>query len=163
MLPKITNPAVWKQAEMLMQPSFIRIVDNLRKHLDVSSWTGVYADVLIWPPGTTDEVKALVTNLLQDLEAATPERVEEIRGTLAHLPVPHPGYHLRLQRQEQHVSIDLWDLCYQVCFLNYSSENDYVVIVDTSLIDEFGEVDWQKLEEKTKGLVGQVFANLPEI
>jgi hypothetical protein len=162
MPPKITNSTVWQQAELLMQPAFIRVVDNIRKHLDVSSWKGTYHDVLIWPPGTTDETKVVVTQLLQDMENATLQQVEDIRKNLATLPMPHPGYHLRLQRQEQQVNVDLWDLCYQVCFLNYSPENTDVDI-DTSLVDEFGEVDWQHLENKTKRLVQQVFDSLPEV
>ncbi|MBD2388288.1 hypothetical protein [Cylindrospermum sp. FACHB-282] len=161
MPPKITNSDAWQQAELLMQPAFIRVIDNIRKQLDASSWKGTYQDVLIWPANTTDEIKALVNQLLQDIETATPEQAEEIRATLAGLPMPHPGYHLSLQRQQQYVSIDLWDLCYQVCFLNYSPESAEVSI-DTSLIDEFGDVDWQCLEDKTKVLVEQVFAGLPE-
>ncbi|MBE9004088.1 hypothetical protein IQ259_03355 [Fortiea sp. LEGE XX443] len=161
MPPKITNPVAWQQAELLMQPAFIRVVDNIRKQLDASAWTGTYQDVLIWPPSTTDEMKALVTGLLQEIESATPEEADEIRHTLARLPMPHPGYHLQLQRQEQKISVDLWELCYQVCFANYSPENE-AVDIDTSLIDELGEVDWQHLENKTKELVAQVFANLPE-
>ncbi|BAY45409.1 hypothetical protein SAMD00079811_30120 [Scytonema sp. HK-05] len=161
MPPKISNSVAWQQAELLMQPAFIRVVDNIRKLLDVSSWTGTYQDVLIWPTGTTDETKAIVTKLLQDLEAVTPEQALEIRETLSRLPMPHPGYHLCLQRQEQQISIDLWELCYQVCFREYIPGNE-TVNIDTSLIDENGEVDWQRLEVKTKELVEQVFANLPE-
>jgi hypothetical protein len=161
MPPKITNSTAWQQAEILMQPAFIRVVDNIRKHLDTSSWKGTYHDVLIWPPSTTDEVKARVIKLLQDMETATPEQLADIRANLDGLPMPHPGYHLRLQRQEQEVNVDLWDLCYQVCFLNYSPENASVDI-DRSLLDEFGEVDWQHLETKTKQLVKQVFDSLPE-
>jgi hypothetical protein len=161
MLPKITNSSAWQQAELLMQPAFIRVVDNIRKQLDESSWKGTYHDVLIWPANTTDETKALVNQLLQAMETATPEEVEEIRATLTRLPMPHPGYHLLLQRQEQQVSVDLWDLCYQVCFLNFNPENT-AVDIDTSLIDQLGDVDWLSLEEKTKRLVKQVFASLPE-
>jgi hypothetical protein len=161
MPPKISNSVAWQQAELLMQPAFIRVVDNIRKLLDVSSWTGTYQDVLIWPTGTTDETKAIVTKLLQDLEAVTPEQALEIRETLSRLPMPHPGYHLCLQRQEQQISIDLWELCYQVCFREYIPGNE-TVNIDTNLIDENGEVDWQRLEVKTKELVEQVFANLPE-
>ncbi|QLE58730.1 hypothetical protein [Nostoc sp. TCL26-01] len=160
MPPRIANPATWQQAELLMQPAFIRVIDNIRKQLDESPWKGTYQDVLIWPPSTTDETKALVTQLLQDMESAIPEQADEIRATLARLPMPHPGYHLCLQRQDQNVSIDLWELCYQVCFANYSPESE-VVDVDTSLIDEVGEVDWQRLEDKTKELVEQVFVSLP--
>ncbi|BAY26610.1 hypothetical protein NIES2100_64260 [Calothrix sp. NIES-2100] len=163
MPPKINNSVTWQQAEMLMQPAFIRVVDNIRKQLDVSSWTGTYHDVLIWPASITDETKAIVTNLLQEMETATPEQADDIRKTLSGLPMPHPGYHLRLQRQEQQVTIDLWDLCYQVCFLNYSPEapDAEASMIDTSLFDEMGEVDWQHLEVKTKELVEQVFASLP--
>ncbi|NDJ24259.1 hypothetical protein GS682_21935 [Nostoc sp. B(2019)] len=161
MPPRITNPVAWQQAEILMQPAFIRVVDNLRKLLDASNWTGTYHDVLIWPPNTTDELKALVTRLLQEMETATPEEAENIKETLARLPMPHPGYHLRLQRQGQEVSIDLWELCYQMCFLEYDPDNE-AVNIDTSLMDEFGEVDWQRLDAKAKELVEQAFASLPE-
>jgi hypothetical protein len=37
------------------------------------------------------------------------------------------------------------------------------VEIDTSLIDELGEVDWQQIETKTQRLVGQFFANLPTV
>jgi hypothetical protein len=161
MPPKINNPVTWQQAELLMQPTFIRVLDNIRKLLDNSTWTGTYQDVLIWSADTTDETKAIVMRLLQELETATPEEQNKIRQTLAKLPTPHPGYHLSLQRQEQQVSVDLWELCYQVCFLDYSSVNA-TVDVDTSLIDEMGDVDWQKLDFKVRELVEQVFENLPE-
>ncbi|MDZ7962198.1 MAG: hypothetical protein RMY34_30735 [Aulosira sp. DedQUE10] len=164
MPPKINNSVAWQQAEILMQPAFIRVVDNLRKQLDVSSWKGTYHDVLIWPASTTDQTKAIVTQLLQEIETATSEKADEIRQTLSHLPTPHPGYHLRLQRQEQQVNIDLWELCYQVCFLDYSPDNPNSAgaDIDTSLFDEMGEVDWQHLEAKTRELVEQVFADLPD-
>ncbi|MBD2136640.1 hypothetical protein H6F32_03325 [Anabaena sp. FACHB-1237] len=159
MLPKITNSNSWQQAELLMQPAFIRVVDNIRKHLDISSWKGSYQDVLIWPANTSDETKTLVTQLLRDMENATPEKVEEIKATLTTLPIPHPGYHLLLQRQEEKVSIDLWDLCYQVCFINYNPIQGTAEI-DTSLIDEYGEIDWHLMENKTKMLVDNIFGNL---
>ncbi|TVP67979.1 MAG: hypothetical protein EA343_00245, partial [Nodularia sp. (in: Bacteria)] len=65
------------------------------------------------------------------------------------------------QRQQHQVSIDLWEICYQVCFLNYSPVSG-AANIDPSLIDEVGEVDWQCLEDKTRDLVGEAFANLPE-
>ncbi|HCF27321.1 MAG TPA: hypothetical protein DEV81_09000 [Cyanobacteria bacterium UBA11049] len=162
MPPRISNSLAWQQAEVLMQPAFIRVVDHIRKRLDTSSWKGTYQDVLIWSADTPEETKAVVTHLLQELEAATPEQAAEIRETLAGLPVPHPGYHLCLQRQDQQVNIDLWELCYQVCFLDYNSQSDDTVDIDTSLIDETGDVDWQQLDVKVKELVGQVFATLPQ-
>ncbi|MFM7405803.1 MAG: hypothetical protein ACKO3K_03820 [Cuspidothrix sp.] len=160
MPPKITNSTSWQQAKILMQPAFIRVIDNIRKQLDISNWKGSYQDVLTWPANTTDDIKALVTQLIQDMETATPTQIEEIKKTLAKLPMPSPGYHLLLQLQQQQISVDLWDLCYQVCFVNYSPENT-TVDIDTNLIDEYGDVDWQQLENKTQKLVKQVFANLP--
>ena len=162
MPPKITNSTSWQQAEILMQPAFIRVIDNLRKQLDISDWQGTYQDVLTWPANTPDETKALVTQLVQEIETATPIQAEEIRKTLASLPMPHAGYHLLLQRNGQQVNLDLWDLCYQLCFLNYSPENT-AVNIDTSLIDEYGDVDWQQLENKTQQLVKQVFASLSKL
>jgi len=37
MSPKITDTVAW-QAELLMQPTFIRIIDNIRNQLDESAW-----------------------------------------------------------------------------------------------------------------------------
>jgi len=47
--------------------------------------------VLIWPVGTTDETKAIVTELLQQLEGASPTELAEIEQTLAQMPTPHPA------------------------------------------------------------------------
>ena len=160
MAPKITNSLAWQQAELLMQPTFIRVVDNVRKLLDNSSWKGTYHDVLTWAAGTSEETKAIVTQMVQELETATPEQVVQIRETLAKLPTPHPGYHLCLQRQEQQVNVDLWELCYQVCFVEYTLGND-AVDIDTSLIDESGDVEWNLLDNKAKQVVEEMFAKLP--
>ena len=166
MPPKITDPVVWHQAELLMQPAFIRIIDNIRQQLDESTWKGTYQDVLIWPVGTTDETKAVVTQLLQQMEGAAPMELAEIEQTLTQMPTPYPGYHLCLQYQGlQQVSVELWELCYQVCFHNYSPylEKSDQIQIDTSLIDETGDVDWQRLDAKAAELVNQVFANLPSV
>ena len=160
MAPKITNSLAWQQAELLMQPTFIRVVDNVRKLIDNSSWKGTYHDVLTWAAGTSEETKAIVTQMVQELETATPEQAVQIRETLAKLPTPHPGYHLCLQRQEQQVNVDLWELCYQVCFVKYTLSDD-TVDIDTSLIDESGDVEWNLLDKKAKRMVEEMFAKLP--
>lgn len=166
MLPKITDTVAWQQAELLMQPTFIRVIDHIRAQLDESPWKGTYQDVLIWPDGTTDETKDIVAQLHQ-MKAASSEELVEIEQDLSHLPTPYPGYQLCLQRQGlQQVSVDLWELCYQICFRNYSPSGGAVnlaVEIDTSLIDETGDVDWQRLDSKAGELVKQVFANLPEV
>lgn len=167
MPPKFQDSVAWQQAELLMQPAFIRVIDHIRKQLDESAWKETYENVLIWPPGTTDENKMRVTQLVQELEGASPERTAQIEQAIAKLPIPQPGYQLSLQHQDQQFSFDLWDICYQVCFRHYNpslaQSNNYTVEIDTSLIDETGDVDWERLDAKAQELVEQLFANLPKI
>lgn len=130
MKPKFKTRLAWEQAQVLMQPILIRVVDNLRKHLEDSEWQGTYKEV---------------TN-------------------------PLPGYHLCLNRQEKSVEIDIWHLCYQICFRDYHSlpyadsvEDDTTceVEIDTRLLNETGEIDWHLIDAKAQQSVKQVFANLP--
>ena len=166
MPPRITDPVAWQQAELLMQPAFIRIIDRIRKQLDESAWQGTYENVLIWSPDTTEEMKTRVILLLQELDGASPERTAEIEQAIANLPTPQPGYQLSLQNQDQQYNFDLWELCYQVCFQKYNADltsSHSSVEIDTSLIDETGEVDWQRLDTKAGAAVEQVFSSLPKI
>ena len=131
MQPKFKTRLAWEQAEVLMQPALIRILDNLRKQLEESEWEGTFKEVTS----------------------------------------PFPRYHLCLTRQDRSLEIDIWQLCYQVCFQNYSpsaenifSQDDRAtqeVEVDIRLLDEMGEVDWQLIEAKAQKSVRQLFANLP--
>ena len=126
MIPKFTNIVAWEQAELLMQPALLRLVDNLRKEIENSVWQATYQEVL----------------------------------------EPIPGHCLILEWQGEKRSFHLWELCYQICFSNYrithAEAESVEVEIDTNLLDEFGEVDWQHLENKTKQLVQQVFDSLPE-
>lgn len=131
MKPKFKTALAWEQAQLLMQPAFIRVIDNIRKQLDESSWQGTYQEI----------------------------------------QTPYPGYLLCLTQGDRSVKVDLWSLCFQVCFLDYNpaqiqivdetEETTQEIEVDTSLIDETGDVDWHRLETKTQQLVKEVFANLP--
>ncbi len=118
-LPKITDPLVWQQAELLMQPVFIRILDNIRKNLEDSPIQAEYQEV----------------------------------------SEPHPQYLMHLTHGEQNLSIDLWLLCYQVCFVDYQP-GQASVTVDVDLIDPDGDVAWEHLDAKAKTFVDQVFAQL---
>lgn len=166
MKPHFQDQIAWAQAEMLMQPAFIRLLDNIRKQLDQSDWKGSYQDVQIWPENTPGHIKAQVTQLQAELTNASPEKATAIEQALAHLPTPFPGYLLCLEKQGQQIRIDLWELCYQICFRNYrvlqDSSGQSAVEIDTSLIDdEMGEVDWNRLDDKARQLIEQVFADLP--
>jgi hypothetical protein len=167
MPPKFATPIAWQQAELLMQPVFIRVIDNLRKELEQSSWKGNYHESPLWAEGISETTKATIASLQTELQTASPERIAAIQEALARLPQPHPGYYLVLEKGDRTVTIDLWQLCYQICFRNYNpvvnTSNDPVVEVDTSLIEaETGEVDWLRLDTKTKQVITQIFGNLPQ-
>lgn len=130
MKPTFKNSLDWQQAELLMQPAFIRVMDNLRKQLEQSHWIGTYQEI----------------------------------------QTPYPGHQLSLTHQEHSVKINIWDLCFQVCFLNYelpfnnnqeSSLASQIVDIDTSLIDNTGEVNWQRLDEKAQRVIQEMLASLP--
>ncbi|MGB3534958.1 MAG: hypothetical protein WBA13_15775 [Microcoleaceae cyanobacterium] len=123
MKPKIKDALAWKQAEMLMQPTLIRVIDNIRKQLENSPWKGTYQQI----------------------------------------QTPTPGYRLDLSCNDITRSVDIWDVCYQVCFLEYepthAAGESREVEIDTSLIDnETAEVDWNNLDAKAKRIVEQLLA-----
>lgn len=159
MPPKFSDIESWQQAELLMQPAFIRLLDNIRQRLDESDWKGTYRDAPVWAAAVSEEVKAKVGLLQAELKTATPDQAAAIELALAALPTPHPGYELCLQRADRQIYLDLWELCYQICF--QATASGQPVVIDTNLIDATGDVDWQRLDDKTKILVEQMFRNLP--
>ncbi len=164
MKPRFADIETWRQAEILMQPAFIRLIDNLRKQLEVSNWQGTYQEVMVWADGIPDEVKSNVLKLQSQIESASPEAAAEIEETLSHLPKPYPGYELHLQKEEQKITVDLWELCYKICFQPEGAvlSDDRPVVADTSLLEAAtGEVDWTQLDLKTKQIVTEVFKGLP--
>ena len=158
MSPRFATAEAWHQADLLMQPTLIRIIDNVRKHLEISNWRGDYRDKATWPEGTSEEAQQRVLQLQDALKTANSEEVADIQAALEQLPRPYPGYELCLSQGDRQVVVDVWQLCYRVCFTNYGE--DAPVVVDGSLIDDCGEVDWQRLDEKAGGLVAAVFAGL---
>jgi hypothetical protein len=130
MKPTFKNRLAWEQAQLLMQPAMLRVVDNIRKELEESDWQGDYKEVV----------------------------------------EPIPGYHLCLTKQDKAIEIDIWQLCYQVCFQNYyplrqhifsnDEERTYEVEIDTRLFDENGELDWHSIEAKAQQSVREVFNSL---
>lgn len=125
MTPKFKNMVAWHQAELVMQPALIRIIDQIRKQLESTTWKATYRDV----------------------------------------QAPIPGYEMCLEGNGKEVCVNIWELCYQVCFLDYTATHTELesqeVEIDTNLIDEVGEVDWQYLDTKAQRLVAQLFASLP--
>jgi hypothetical protein len=124
MKPKFKDMKAWEQAQLLMQPAFIRVVDNLGKQVELSPWEASY------------------------------QEIQE----------PYPGYQLSLTREGHSLTVDIWDLCFQICFANYYPTGEMPdsisqeVEIDVSLFNEQGEVDWQKLERKTQALVQKILS-----
>jgi hypothetical protein len=56
-IPKFIDSTAWKQAEILMQPALIRVIDKLGKYLENSSWQGNYQTVTLWPEGTSPKIQ----------------------------------------------------------------------------------------------------------
>lgn len=144
-----------------MQPVFIRLIDNIRKHLETSDWTGSYREVQIWPEGVSPDTQRRVQHLQNQLSQASPDEASTLQQELEQLPKPVPGYELCLHRGDRDISVDLWDLCYQICFENYATlQQEYTTpaAIDLNLIDGAGDVDWNHLDAKTKRIVSDIFA-----
>ncbi len=156
-MPQFATPQDQRYAQVLMQPALIRIIDNIRKQLDSSAWTGSYRDDMSWPTDTTAEQKQQYLALQEMLETATPEEHDQIQAALSRLPAPQHAYTLCLKKQEEpSQELDVWQLCYRLC--NQGPTMDGPIAVDTSLLDlETGEVNWIALDQKAQRLVSEAF------
>lgn len=155
------SPIQRQRAEILMQPTLIRVIDNLRKELEASALRGTYQEQPMWPPGTTAPQKEQFNQLMAQLEAAEPEEAVAIRTELSRLPQPFPAYELHVHRAEEEPIqvIDVWELCYRVCLDNYHPE--VPAKVDANLLEADGDIDWLALDEKAKGIIQKIFQQLP--
>ncbi len=123
MVPKFSDELAYQQAEFLMQPIYIRIIDRIRQQSETSSWEVSYEEV----------------------------------------QTPQPTNYLRLQSGDRQRRFDLWDLCYQVCFVDYYGSHgeleSQVVAVDTSLIDMDAQApDWHRIDDKANVVIARVFS-----
>lgn len=157
---KFETPQARQLADQLMQPALIRIIDNIRKQLETSDWQGTYQETQIWPEGTSESTLQRFKELQTQLNTASPEMADDIRAALTQLPQPFPGYELHLTKAEQERVVDVWQLCYCVCFQAYPV-TDGPVRIDTAIIDrEVNDVDWLVLDNKAKAVVEDVFNQL---
>ncbi len=124
MVPKFKDELAYQQADFLMQPIYIRLIDRIRQQSETSQVEVSYEEVQI----------------------------------------PQPTNYLCLQAGERQLKFDLWDLCYQVCFLDYDGSHGELetqaVDIDTSLIDtEAGAPDWHRIDDKAQAVIARVFDN----
>ncbi|MEM8614242.1 MAG: hypothetical protein AAGF93_19640 [Cyanobacteria bacterium P01_H01_bin.105] len=163
-MPQFATAQDQRYAQALMQPALIRIIDNIRKQLDTSDWSGSYRDDMSWPAETTAEQKQQYLTLQDMLETATSEEYDQIQAVLSQLPSPEHMYTLCLKRQDQQQEIDVWQLCYRLCdasATNTTGSSNGLITIDTSLLNlDIGDVDWIALDQKAKQLVEETFQAL---
>jgi hypothetical protein len=127
MKPTFATELAWQQAELLMQPAYIRVVDQIRRQTEE----------------TTAENSAIQISYKEVTE-------------------PYPSNLLCLNQDSQELQVDIWDLCFQVCFTNFEEIQQkpaQVAQIDESLFDpKTAELDWIKLDAKAQTAVAQVFA-----
>ncbi len=125
MKPTFKNATDWEKADILMQPTFIRVMDNLRKQLEQANLVATY---------------------------------EEVEN-------PFPGHQLILTHEEKSVTISVWEICFKVCFLEYqfasdkATQDSLLVEIDSKLFKEQGEINWEKLEQKTQQTIQTIIEN----
>jgi hypothetical protein len=123
MKPKFATELAWQQAELLMQPAYIRLVDQIRRQ-------------------TEDN--------------------EDIPVSYIEVTEPYPSNLLCLTKDDQELRVNIWELCFQVCFTNFDEilqHPEQVAQIDEHLFDpDSAEVDWTKLDNKAQAAVAQVFA-----
>jgi len=132
----------WYLAAQLVQPALIRLVDQLRQQLEGSAWKSSYETVEVWPESPQEAL---------DHAETEPQILYWLYLTPKNAPSEtHP------------ITINLWELCYQICFENYTPVLDRQTIqdfqlgdvtVDQTLFDQEGEVDWHRLDTKAAGVV----------
>ena len=84
LLPKFKNQQEYDKAELLMQPIFIRVLDNIRQQSESLNWNVSY------------------------------EETQE----------PFPGYIVCLSKDNYEVKKNIWQLCFEICFINYSDSQN---------------------------------------
>ena len=161
--PQINDTETWKQAELLLQPAFIRLLDNFRKTLEVSDWESRYEEIATWSEGVSEAQKQQYEELIEKLERAKPSELPEIESLLAQIPEPAMAYELQLSKDDRIQRFDMWQLCYQVCFRNYvpgMPGQTQAAAIDEALLSETEGVDWPALDQKVKDLVERLVNNL---
>ena len=164
MKPSFETPIDWERTNILMQPAFIRLLDNIRKLTDeLSGWKTSYREELVWDSEVSEAERGRIGLLQQELKTTTDnDRAHDIEQILETLPKPYPAYEWRLERGDEVITIDVWELCYKICFTtDFNPQREAAAKVDLALFEEDGEVDWTRLDEKAKQLVMVVLSQLP--
>jgi hypothetical protein len=132
MKPKFANEQAWHQAEILMQPAYIRLVDQIRRQTEAQE-----QEIKV----SYQEVTEPYPSNLLCLQARSPATT------------PHPP--------QLCVDIwDLcFQVCFVSYEPLAAEQSEQLVEIDLSLFDpDNQEVDWPKLDAKAQAAVQKVFA-----
>lgn len=139
----------WYLAAQLVQPALIRLVDQLRQQLADSAWKSSYETVEVWPKNHQQNQGN------QESGDTEPQILYWLYLTPKDASEP-----------SQPIAINLWELCYQICFTDYTPVLDCPTIqdfqvgdvaVDQTLFGDDGEVDWNRLDIKAAAVVEAMF------
>ena len=130
MKPQFKTRPAWDKAQLLMQPAFIRILDNIRKQLEKSRWKGSFKDVTHPIPGYL-------------LCLTKGDRSVEVDIWQLCYQVVSNNYTPTLQN-----------------LFSADDQSSYELEIDDRLLDETGEIDWHLIEAKAQQSVRQIFNQL---
>ncbi|MBE9222279.1 hypothetical protein IQ215_06175 [Cyanobacterium stanieri LEGE 03274] len=115
--PQFKTSLDYEKANLLMQPVYIRVVDNIRKQAEINNWDISY---------------------------------QEIND-------PFPSYILTQKKGNTTKETNIWFICFQVCFTQFELEQNQPVEIDSNLISDRGELNWDEMEIKTQSIVKNLF------
>jgi hypothetical protein len=163
MPPQFSDPQLFDQAERLMQPSLLRLLDQLRRQVAASAWTHRFETLQLWADTVPESVQQQWQSLGDRLESSNDEaEIAVLQEQLAQLPQPTYAYQLWLNKGELSQQFDLWELCYQTCFANHQPNTDYPPQIRPGLLDEAGEVDWEHLDLQARHVVEDLISRLEQ-
>ncbi len=130
MKPQFKTRLAWDKAHILMQPALIRILDNIRKQLEISQWKGTFKDV-----------------------------THPIPGYLLCLTQGDRSFEVDIWQLCYQVISNNYTATFQHLF-SENDQSSYELEIDDRLLDETGEIDWHLIEAKAQQSVRQIFNNL---
>ena len=116
MKPQFKTRLAWDKADVLMQPALIRILDNIRKQLEISQWKGTFKDVTHPIPGYL----LCLTQGDRSFEVDIWQLCYQVISNNYTTTFPH--------------------------LFSEDDQSSYELEIDDRLLDETGEIDWQLID-----------------
>ncbi|AUC62401.1 hypothetical protein AA637_15160 [Cyanobacterium sp. HL-69] len=117
--PQFKTNLDYEKANLLMQPVYIRVVDNIRKQAEINNWDVTYKEI----------------------------------------NEPFPSHILTQKKRDIVKETNVWFICFQVCFKEFTTEKNEPVEIDSMLVNDSGELNWDEIEKKTQLIVSSFFSD----